>query len=92
MGSFIVGGKNILVANYDGKYYAIEGKCTHRGGDLSKGQLEGKIVTCPNHGAQFEVTTGNCVAGPRIGLFRLRTRNETAYEVRVEDKTIQVGL
>ena len=92
MKSFIVEGKNILVTNYDGYYYAIDGKCTHRGGDLSKGKLEGKIVTCPNHGSKFEVTTGKCVAGPKIGFFRLRARNENAYEVRVGGKSIQVRL
>lgn len=92
MKSFDVKGKNILVANYDGNYYAIGGKCTHRGGDLSKGKLEGKIVTCPKHGSQFEVTTGKCIAGPKIGLLRLNAENEIAYEVRVKDKSIQVGI
>jgi 3-phenylpropionate/trans-cinnamate dioxygenase ferredoxin subunit len=65
MKSFVVEGKQILVINYDGNYYAIGGKCTHMGGDLSKGKLEGKTVTCPKHGAKFDVTTGECVSGNR---------------------------
>ena len=46
MKSFAVGNKQILVANVDGKFYAIKNTCTHRGGNLSMGKLEGKIVTC----------------------------------------------
>jgi nitrite reductase/ring-hydroxylating ferredoxin subunit len=45
MKAYIVQGNNILVANYNGKYYPIGGKCTHMGGDLSKGKLNGKIVS-----------------------------------------------
>ena len=39
--------KQILVSNIDGKCYAIDNSCTHMGGDLSKGKLEGNIITCP---------------------------------------------
>jgi 3-phenylpropionate/trans-cinnamate dioxygenase ferredoxin subunit len=49
MKSFAVKGKEILVTNYDGKYFAISSKCTHMGGELAKGKLEGKVVTCPSH-------------------------------------------
>ena len=92
MKSFSVEGKDILVVNYNGNYHAIGGKCTHRGGGLSQGKLEGKIVTCPRHGAKFEVTTGNCIAGPKIGILRLKTKNETTYETRVEGKSIKIRV
>ena len=39
-----VGGKEVLIVNLDGKFYAIRNKCTHQGGDLSKGKLEGNVV------------------------------------------------
>ena len=74
-------GKEILVANVEGTYYAIGNKCTHRGGDLSKGSLSGKLVKCPRHGAKFNVTTGEVVAGPA-------TKSEPTLEVKVEGKNI----
>ncbi|MEM2936185.1 MAG: Rieske 2Fe-2S domain-containing protein, partial [Candidatus Bathyarchaeia archaeon] len=40
-------GKEVLIANVDGNYYAIGDRCTHAGGDLSKGYLSGNIITCP---------------------------------------------
>jgi 3-phenylpropionate/trans-cinnamate dioxygenase ferredoxin component len=91
MKSFTVNGKTILVASVEGKYYAIGGKCTHAGGDLEKGKLEGKIVTCPRHGSQFDVTTGKCVLGPKI-VFRLSTKDEPAFNVKVEGNSIKVEM
>ena len=88
---FTVGDKNILIVNFEGIYYAINGRCTHMGGDLSKGKLEGKVVTCPRHGSQFDVTTGDCISGPKIGFIKLKARDETTYEVKVEGKIIKVN-
>ena len=62
------------------------------GGDLSKGRLEGKTVICPRHSSKFDVTTGSCITGPRIGFVRLRTKNATAYEVKVEGNSIRVNV
>jgi len=92
MKSYSVGGKQILVANIDGKLYAINSVCTHAGGDLSKGKLEGKIVTCPRHGSKFDVTTGKSISGPKIGFLRLKTKDETAYEVKVEENKIKINV
>jgi 3-phenylpropionate/trans-cinnamate dioxygenase ferredoxin subunit len=66
MRAYTVNDRDILITNYDGKYYAINLKCTHMGGNLSKGKLEGKIVTCPRHGDRFDVTTGECISRPRM--------------------------
>jgi 3-phenylpropionate/trans-cinnamate dioxygenase ferredoxin subunit len=92
MKSYSVGGKQILVANIDGKLYAINSVCTHAGGDLSKGKLEGKTVTCPVHGSKFDVTTGKSVAGPKVGFLRLKTRDEATYEVKVEENRIKINV
>ena len=78
-------GKELLIVNVDGHYYAIGGKCTHAGGNLSKGKLAGKIVTCPRHGSKFDVTTGNRIAGPA-------QQNEPAYEVKIEGNSIKVNV
>jgi 3-phenylpropionate/trans-cinnamate dioxygenase ferredoxin subunit len=92
MKSYSVGGKQILIANVDGKLYAINSVCTHAGGELSKGKLEGKIVTCPRHGSKFDVTTGKCISGPKIAFFRLKAKDETAYEVKVEENRIKINV
>jgi 3-phenylpropionate/trans-cinnamate dioxygenase ferredoxin component len=90
MKSYRVGDKQVLVANIDGKFYAINNTCTHAGGDLSKGKLEGKIVTCPRHGSKFDVTTGKSISGPKIAFLKLSTKDETVFEVKVEDNKIKI--
>jgi 3-phenylpropionate/trans-cinnamate dioxygenase ferredoxin subunit len=92
MKAYIIKGNNILVFNYNGKYYAIGGKCTHMGGDLSKGKLDGKIVTCPRHGSKFDITTGESISGPKIGFLKLKTKKEPSYEVKIEDSKIKVKI
>jgi len=85
MKSYSVEGKDILLVNIEGSVYAIGNRCTHMGGNLSKGKLEGKIVKCPRHGSQFDVTTGSRIAGPA-------KNNEPAYEVKVEGKSISINI
>jgi 3-phenylpropionate/trans-cinnamate dioxygenase ferredoxin component len=55
---FSVDGTEILVCNVDGSFYAVEDVCTHDGGQLDQGTLEGLCVVCPRHGATFDVRTG----------------------------------
>ena len=78
-------GKDLLITNIDGKYYAIGSKCSHRGGDLSKGKLNGKIITCPLHGSKFDVTTGKLTSGPA-------QRDEPVFEVKIEGNIIKVNI
>src|SRR5919112_6789129 len=59
-----VGEKEILLANSDGKVYALCDRCSHMNAPLSMGTLNGKVVTCPMHGARFDVTTGEKVGEP----------------------------
>lgn len=92
MKAVAVQGKEVLLANVDGKFYAIGGKCTHAGGDLSKGKLEGKVVTCPRHGSRFDVTTGEALSGPKVGPLRLKTKNETSYKVMVEGNSVKIDV
>ena len=75
------GGKQILLVNVDGNIYAIANMCTHRGGPLSDGTLEGKVVSCPWHGGQFDVTTGK-VIGPPPEI------DEQAYQVKIQGNDI----
>jgi nitrite reductase/ring-hydroxylating ferredoxin subunit len=88
MNAFIIDGKGFLVANVNGNYYAIGNECTHAGGNLANGSLEGNVVTCPKHGAKFDVTTGKVVSGPKILCLHPKFNDEHTYEVKVEGKEI----
>jgi nitrite reductase/ring-hydroxylating ferredoxin subunit len=59
-----VGEKEILLANSEGRVYALCDRCSHNNAPLSMGTLNGKIVTCPMHGARFDVATGKKIAEP----------------------------
>jgi nitrite reductase/ring-hydroxylating ferredoxin subunit len=63
-----VGGKAIAVANVDGQFHAIDNTCLHRGGPLGDGFLEGKVVSCPWHGWEYDVTTGKVSQNPAVGV------------------------
>jgi 3-phenylpropionate/trans-cinnamate dioxygenase ferredoxin subunit len=88
----VVGGKEVLLANVDGSYYAIANKCSHLGGSLAKGSLEGCIVTCPRHGAQFDVKTGRAVGEAKIGFIKMKVKDEESYSVKVDGTDILVGI
>jgi 3-phenylpropionate/trans-cinnamate dioxygenase ferredoxin subunit len=83
-----LGGEEVLVANVDGVFHAIGNRCTHRGGDLSAGRLEGRVVTCPRHGSRFDVTTGEALSGPKVLLLRLGTGDVPTYGLKVEGGNI----
>jgi nitrite reductase/ring-hydroxylating ferredoxin subunit len=59
-----VGGKEIVIVNANGKFYALNDRCAHMNAPLSMGSLTGNIVTCPFHGAKFEVNSGKKVEEP----------------------------
>ncbi len=59
-----VEGVSLALFNVDGTYFAIANACTHVGGPLGEGALIGQEVTCPLHGAQFDVTCGKVLSGP----------------------------
>jgi nitrite reductase/ring-hydroxylating ferredoxin subunit len=80
-----VGGKKIALFNVEGSFHAIDDTCTHRGGPLSEGSLDGKEVTCPLHGARFDVTTGGVLGPPA-------PQGVARYNVRVEGTDIEVEV
>jgi nitrite reductase/ring-hydroxylating ferredoxin subunit len=92
MKPFSAGGKEIMVVNYNSSYYALNKKCTHKGGNLSMGTLDGKVVTCPVHGAKFDITTGKNISGPKIGIMKLKTGDLEVYEVKVEGDSIKINI
>lgn len=62
--SGMISGKQVTIFNIDGKLYATQADCTHRGGPLCEGALWGDIVTCPWHGSEFNIRTGEVLTGP----------------------------
>ena len=73
--------ERIMLANVDGRFYALRDMCGHRNAPLSRGRLDGHIVECPLHFAQFDVRTGKLVDGPI-------SADVPVYEVRVDGDTI----
>jgi nitrite reductase/ring-hydroxylating ferredoxin subunit len=59
--------ERVLLANVEGRFYALRDNCGHQKAALSKGKLEGHVVECPLHFACFDVTTGKVVSGPDLG-------------------------
>lgn len=73
-----VDGAMVAVFMLDGKYYAIEDVCTHDGGELASGELEGEEIICPRHGARFNIKTGEVTAPPAyepVATFPVRVHN-----------------
>ena len=80
-----VNGKKIALFNVEGSFYAIDDTCTHRGGPLSEGVLEGKKVSCPWHGAVYDVTSGEVLGPPA-------PKGVARYNVRVEGDHIELEI
>lgn len=59
-------GGPIAVFNVDGKLYGVDARCSHVGGPIDQGRLDGTVVTCPWHGSQFELNSGTVVRGPAV--------------------------
>lgn len=76
-------GRAVALFNVDGRLYAIDDTCTHRGGPLSEGELDGTVVTCPLHGARFDVTTGEVLGPPAA-------KRVARYDVRVEGEDVNI--
>lgn len=82
---FQVQGKTVALANIEGQFHAINGICIHRGGPLGDGPLEGKMVTCPWHGWEYDVTTGKVGPSPTAGV------DCYSVEVRGDEVFVNVG-
>ena len=80
-----VNGRQVGLFNVGGTFYAIEDVCPHRGAPLSEGVCEGTEVTCPWHGATFDLTTGSHLSPPA-------TRGVAAFTVQVVGDEIQLDV
>ena len=77
--------KPIVIFNIAGQFFSIGDVCSHDDGPVGEGDIEGYNITCPRHGAEFDVQTGKAVQLPAVV-------DIPAYPVRVVDGMIQLGL
>jgi 3-phenylpropionate/trans-cinnamate dioxygenase ferredoxin component len=82
---FRVGDHEVAVCNVGGQFYAIDDLCTHDGGSLDQGELEGAEIECPRHGARFDVRNGAAVQLPAFEPVE-------THDVRLEGESVQVGV
>ena len=75
----------VALFHVGGKFYAIDDVCTHDGGPLAEGELDGFTVACPRHGAKFDIRDGRALTMPA-------TQPTVAHEVKVEGDEIFVRL
>ena len=79
-----INGKEIALFNVDGRFYAIDNTCAHKGGPLGEGVVAGEIVTCPWHGWEYNIKTGINPLNSQIKVKK--------YEVMVEGYKVKVKL
>ncbi len=79
-----VDGEEVVIATVGGDYFAFSNECTHEGGPLADGELEGHVVTCPWHFTPFNVMTGKAMEGG------VADDPVATYEVRLEGDDIQI--
>jgi len=79
-----VNGKSLAVFNVGGTFHVIDNDCTHRGGPLGEGELDGEVVMCPWHNWTFNVATGRGVSNPAACV--------KSYPVTVDGADIKVEL
>ncbi len=75
----------VVLFHVDGEFHALDDCCTHDGGPLGEGILEGFKITCPRHGAQFDVRTGQALTMPAV-------RSTACHEVKVEGDDVFIKL
>jgi nitrite reductase/ring-hydroxylating ferredoxin subunit len=77
-----VNGERRVLANVEGAFYAISDVCGHRNAPLSRGRLQGYLIECPLHFAQFDVRTGKLISGPvstPVAIYQVRVEGDTVY-------------
>ena len=85
-------GLAILVANVGGRYCGIANTCPHQRGDLSRGTFHDGMVTCPRHGARFDLGTGKNIGDARFLWRNVRVKDARSFPVKVEGSGVFVEL
>jgi len=80
-----ISGKMLAIFHTSSGWFALDDRCTHRGGPLSEGQCLNGVVTCPWHQARFELVSGNCLSSDSLPPLK-------TYPVRLNQDVIEIGL
>lgn len=80
------GGKEIVVTKLDGNYYAMDNVCAHAGADLHEGELNNNELTCPWHGARWDIKTGNLISFPQ------KLKPLQSHKISIEKDTLYVEI
>ena len=94
MKEIVVGDTKIVLARVKGKFYAMHGECTHYGGPLAEGALNGPRVVCPWHQAAFDITNGELKEPPALDVpkcFTTRVEGDDVY-IEISEKLEARGL
>jgi 3-phenylpropionate/trans-cinnamate dioxygenase ferredoxin subunit len=84
--------KDILLTNIQNAYYAIDNTCSHMGGSLFDGNLEGSHIICPRHGSIYDVKTGKVVQRGTLFLIKVKVHDLQAYPVKIEGTDLLIGV
>jgi nitrite reductase/ring-hydroxylating ferredoxin subunit len=79
-------GKEIVLTKLDGSYYAIDNVCTHAGAELHEGELNNSELTCPWHGAKWDIKTGSLISFPQ------KLKSLQSHKVLVENDTLFIEV
>ncbi len=85
-------GKDYMLTNLNGTYYAMDNTCPHMGGSLSDGRIEGTAIVCPRHGAAYDILTGEVVKDAKILFITSKVHSVTTYPVKVEATELFIDL
>jgi len=85
-------GRELLLAKIDDGYYAVARRCTHMGESLCDGRLDDRVVTCPRHGARFDITTGKAVGKAKLLFMSTTPKDLATYPVKIDGVEVLVGL
>jgi 3-phenylpropionate/trans-cinnamate dioxygenase ferredoxin component len=102
----VLGEQDIIIARVEGKFYAAQGRCPHMRAYLSRGKLNGTVVTCPLHGSRFDLKNGKVVRwvtgkgimstmGKLMSMLGIAAKSEkplAVYEIKVDGERVMVKL
>ena len=77
--------KQVIVFNIEGHYFAIDDECSHDRGSLGDAAVEACHITCPRHGAKFDIKPGKALSLPAV-------KDIASYPIRIRDNKVEIGL
>ncbi len=91
MRRFEVDGKAVLMLERGGRFFALENRCSHMNGDLSKGKQKGFVVKCPRHGAEYDIRTGEVIKNVGWPLLK-KAKGQGTFSVSVQDGRLFIEI